>query len=307
MTTSAVPTKPGRGRNSWFPQNVLPIGLVTPAMVVLAFFIISPAVQLFLMSLTNYSPGLQNDFVGADNYVDLLSEPDFRAAAVRNVIYVISVVSMQVLVGLGIAVLLDNSLPARPFWMALLIAPFAVSSVVAVVSWKYLLDPSFGLINYILTSLGLPAILWFTGPVTAMLPIMIVAIWRGFSFVAIILFAALRAIPNELKEAARVDGASAFQIFILVRLPLIMPTLSIVALLQTILAVREFDIVQTMTRGGPGTSTELLSNFLYRSAFGNFYFGVGAAVGFVMLFITLLLGSGIIWRSFKDSTRRVFN
>jgi ABC-type sugar transport system permease subunit len=272
-------------------------------MLVLAFFIIAPAAQLFMISLTNYSPGLQDDFVGIGNYVDLLREPDFRAAALRNIVYVICVVSMQVLIGLGIAVLLDNPLPARSIWMALLIAPFAVSSVVAVVSWKYLLDPSFGLINYVVTSFGLPAIPWFTSPVTAMLPIMIVAIWRGFSFVAIILFAALRAIPAELSEAARIDGATAVQTFFLVRLPLIMPTLSIVALLQTILAVREFDIVQTMTRGGPGTSTELLSNFLYRSAFGNFYFGMGAAVGFVMLFVTLLLASGIIRRNFRESTR----
>ncbi|HVT50007.1 MAG TPA: sugar ABC transporter permease [Dongiaceae bacterium] len=290
----------GRGKlASWWRENALAIGLIFPAIAVLTVIIILPALNLFWISFNNYSPGIGSDFVGLGNYTSLIRDTGFQAAALRNVAYVVGVVLLQLLTGMGIALLLDNALPLRTLWTICLIAPFAVSPIVAVVSWKYLLDPSFGLVNYLITRLGLPPVPWFNGPATSMAGVVIVAVWKGFSFIAIILFAALRAIPSELKEAARIDGATPLQVFRYVKFPLILPALSIVALFEIIHAVREFDIIQTMTGGGPGTSTELFSNYLYRQAFGNFYFGLGASVGWIMLVVTVVLASPVIWRTYQ--------
>lgn len=292
-------TAPGRG-DRWWRRNGLALALLAPPTLLLFVFIVVPALSLLWTALTDYSPGLDPNFVGIRNFVSLVGNPGFQAAAIRNIVYVVVVVGLQLLVGLGIAVLLDNHLPFRALWMAILIAPFAVSPIVAVVSWKYLLDPSYGLANYIFSVLGLPSVPWLANPVTSMIAVVIVAVWKGFPFIAIILFAALRSVPFELKEAARIDGASTLQVFWLVTLPLIVPAISVVALFETIFAVREFDIIQTMTGGGPGGSTSLFSHYLYRTAFGNFDFGRGAAIGWIMLAVTLVLAFAIIWRTYKN-------
>lgn len=281
-------------------NNMLAAAIMAPPLALLLLMIGIPAIVLLATAFTDYSPGMPIKFVGWKNFASLLNSSVFYSILLRNIAYVIGVVSLQLLVALGIALLLDNDFPLRRVWMALLIAPFAVSPVVAVVLWKNVLDPSYGLVNYVITSLGAPPVPWMSSPLTSMIAVVIVAVWRGFPFIAIILFAALRAIPVELKEAARIDGANAFQVFWFVKLPSILPTLSIMALFETIFAVREFDTIQTMTGGGPGTSTSLLSHYLYRTAFGTFRFGLGAAVGWVMLAVTLLMAGLIIWRAYRD-------
>lgn len=273
---------------------------MAPPIALLLLMIAIPAIVLLATAFTDYSPGMPIKFVGWRNFGTLLGSSTFYSILVRNIAYVVGVVSLQLLVGLGIALLLDNELRLRRVWMALLIAPFAVSPVVAVVVWKNLLDPSYGLVNYVISMVGLTPVPWMSNPMTSMIAIVIVAVWRGFPFIAIILFAALRGIPGDLKEAARLDGASAFQVFRFIKLPSIMPALSIMALFETIFAVREFDIIQTMTGGGPGTSTSLLSHYLYRTAFGTFRFGLGATVGWVMLALTMLMAAAIIWRAYRD-------
>jgi multiple sugar transport system permease protein len=297
-TTATPPSPFARGHR--FSETVIAATAVTPPMLLMLLFIGIPAVALLATAFTDYSPGIDAEFIGMKNFTTLFNSPVFYAILLRNIGYVIGVVSLQLLVALGIALLLDNELPLRRLWMALLIAPFAISPVVGVVIWKNLLDPSYGLVNYVITSLGLPAVPWMSTPLTSMLAVVIVAVWRGFPFIAIILFAALRGIPTEVKEAAKIDGATAFQIFWHVKLPFIMPALSIMALFETIFAVREFDTIQTMTGGGPGTSTSLLSHYLYRTAFGTFRFGMGAAVGWVMLALTMLMAALIIWRAYRD-------
>lgn len=274
--------------------------IMAPPLALLILMIGVPAIVLLATAFTDYSPGMPVKFVGWKNFTSLLSSATFYSILLRNIVYVVGVVTLQVLVALGVALLLDTDLRWRRLWLALLIAPFAVSPVVGVVVWKNLLDPSYGLVNYAITMLGLPPVPWMSNPLTSMIAVVIVVVWRGFPFIAIILFAALRGIPVELKEAARIDGANAFQVFRFIRLPSIMPALSIMALFETIFAVREFDTIQTMTGGGPGTSTSLLSHYLYRTAFGTFRFGLGATVGWVMLALTVAMAAVIIWRAYRD-------
>ena len=283
----------------WFEKNALALLLLLPGVAVLCAWIILPALNLLWVSLTDYSPGLEANFVGPSNYVALLRDPEFHAAALRNIAYVFGVVTLQVSVGLGIALLLDNPIPFRGFFMALLIAPYAVSPIVSVVMWKYMLDPNFGIVNYAFATLGLPKVPWFGNPTTSMIAVVLVAVWTSFSFTAIIAFAALRSIPRELLEAARVDGVTRWQMFCNVRLPLILPSLSVVILFEVITTIREFGIIQTMTGGGPGTSTEIFSLYLYRQSFGYFDFGRGAAVGWIMLAVTLLLSGLLVRRTYR--------
>jgi ABC-type sugar transport system permease subunit len=280
-------------------RHGLALALILPAVLVLCAWILVPAINLLWVSLTDYSPGMDTSFVGLRNYTTLIADPEFHAAAIRNVIYVFGVVFLQVAVGLGIALLLDNPIPFRGLFMALLIAPYAVSPIVSVVIWKYMLDPNFGIFNYLLLTVGLPKVPWFSNPTTSMVAVVLVAVWSSFSFTAIVTFAALRAIPAEMVEAARVDGVTRWQLFRYVKFPLILPSLSIVLLFEVIATIREFGIIQTMTGGGPGTSTEIFALYLYRQSFGYFEFGKGAAVGWVMLVVTLLLSAFLVRRSYR--------
>lgn len=300
MTTRGRPAPTSRALSRDASGHALSALIMAPPLALLILMIGAPAIVLLATAFTDYSPGMPVTFVGWKNFASLLSSATFYSILLRNIVYVVGVVTLQVLVALGVALLLDTDLRWRRLWLALLIAPFAVSPVVGVVVWKNLLDPSYGLVNYAITMLGLPPVPWMSNPLTSMIAVVIVVVWRGFPFIAIILFAALRGIPTELKEAARIDGANAFQVFRFIRLPSIMPALSIMALFETIFAVREFDTIQTMTGGGPGTSTSLLSHYLYRTAFGTFRFGLGATVGWVMLALTVAMAAAIIWRAYRD-------
>lgn len=291
-------TRPS-GRSHWN-RTPVALALLLPITFVLAFIILVPSIQLLWLSLTDYSPGLGGSFVGLKNYVWILTDPAFQAALARNLFYVFIVVGCEILIGFGIALFLQQPIPLRPLWMALVIAPYAVSPIVAVVMWKYMLDPSFGVVNYMLTSIGLPAVKWLSTPTTSMAAIVIVAVWKEFSFTTIVLFAALSTVPREIYEAAKIDGARPTQILRLVTIPLIMPAISIVVLFRVIFTLREFGIPQTFTGGGPGTSTEILSLYLYKEAFRYSNFGSGAATGWIMLVVTVLLSSVLIRRTFRS-------
>jgi multiple sugar transport system permease protein len=280
--------------NTW-----LAAALLGPVAIVLLAIIVVPSIDLLFMSFTDASPGMDTEWVGWKNYVRILSNPDFQAALLRNVIFVVTVVGLEMLVGLGIALLLENPLPLRGLWMALIVAPYAVSPIVAVVMWKYMLDPNFGVVNFMMGSAGFPTVAWFTSAGTSMAGIIIIAVWKEFSFVTIVSFAALKAIPNDFVEAARIDGAGYPQILRHIKLPMILPALSIVMMFRIIYTLREFAIVHTTTGGGPGTSTEILALYLYKQAFRYLNFGAGAATGWLMLLATLLLAGFLVRRTYR--------
>jgi multiple sugar transport system permease protein len=278
---------------------VLAVLLIAPLLLVLTLVILVPALQLLWISLTNLVPGRPAEFVGLDNYAYVLTDPAFIGALTRNIAYVLIVVTLELVVGFGIALLLQHPFRWRPLWFAIILAPYAVSPIVAVVMWKYMLDPNFGIVNYTLSSVGLPTVAWLSDSVTSMAAIILVAVWKEFAFTTIVLFAALTAIPKDLEEASRVDGATAWQNLIFVKIPLIAPAAVIVLLFRIIFTLREFGIPWTMTGGGPGTSTEILSIYLYKQAFRYSDFGGGAATGWVMLIVTVLLSSFLIRRTFS--------
>jgi ABC-type sugar transport system permease subunit len=280
-------------------RTLVAFALLSPMLVALAVFVVIPACQLLWISLTDLSPGRPAKFIGLENYEFVLTDPAFIAALLRNVAFVLVVVTLEVAIGFGVALILETRFPLQPLWFAIILAPFAVSPIVAVVMWKYMLDPSFGIVNYVITSVGLPVVPWMTGPATSVAVVVIIAVWKEAAFTTIILFAALSAIPKELYEATKIDGATAWQRLIYVKIPLIAPALAVVVLFRIIFTLREFGIPWTLTGGGPGTSTEILSIYLYKQAFRYSDFGVGAAIGWLMLAVTVLLSGFLIRRTFR--------
>lgn len=273
--------------------------LLLPAFLTLTIVIVIPSGFLLLLSATNYSPGMDYEFVGLDNYVALLSDRKFIEALVRNCFFVLVTVGAEIVIGFGIALLLQFPFPLRRLWLALLLTPFAVSPIVAVAMWKYMLDPSFGIVNYYMSGLGLPTIQWLSSGPSSMAAIVLVAIWKDFAFCTIVMYAALSTVPKELTEAATIDGATAVQRFWRVTFPLVLPALTVVALFRVIYALREFGIPWTMTKGGPGSSTEIMAIYLYRQAFSFSDYGTGAAVGWLMLAFTLLSSIYLVRRSYR--------
>jgi multiple sugar transport system permease protein len=187
--------------------------------------------------------------------------------------------------GLGIALLLNIDLPWIGLFRTALVVPMMITPIVAALSWKLLLDPDHGVVNYWIGS----HIVWLGRPDTALLSVMVVNLWQNSPYVAILLLAGLRSLPSEPVEAASIDGASLLQVFWHITLPLLKPYILVALLLRTIFEFRAFDNIYVMTSGGPANATMTLSMFTYLASFVRFDLSLGAAASWLMLFICLLL------------------
>ncbi|HOQ78420.1 MAG TPA: sugar ABC transporter permease [Candidatus Cloacimonas sp.] len=208
--------------------------------------------------------------------------------------------SFELIIGLEGAILLNKRFKFQPLWVCLILSPYAISPVVSVVIWKYLLDPSYGMINYLITRFGFQPIIWFSTPLTSFIPISLVSVWKNFPFLVIILYAALTAIPEEIIEASKIDGVKGFTLFRLVTLPLILPALLVGLMFRMIFLIRTFELVWVFTGGGPGRSTEILAIHLYKEAFLYLNFGKASALAWILLTITFTLSNYIMRSSNKN-------
>jgi multiple sugar transport system permease protein len=209
------------------------------------------------------------------------------------------VVHQELLLGLGVALLFASGLPARGLLLAVVLAPYAVSEVAAVVMWRYLFDPEVGHVTYALQALGLPALDWAVSPTHGLLLVALLSVWLHLPFTFMILYAARLAIPLELYEAARIDGGSPWQVFRRITLPLLVPAILIAALFRMIFAFRLFSEVWLLTAGGPARTTEVVAVYLYLEAFRYNAFGAAAATGWLMVVGSMLLAAPYLWRLAK--------
>ena len=194
-------------------------------------------------------------------------------------------VTTELACGLGIALLLDIDLPCIGFFRTALVVPMMITPIVAALCWKLLLDPDNGVINYWIGS----HIVWLGRPDTALISVMVVNLWQNAPYVAVLLLAGLRSLPGEPLEAASFDGASRWQVFLHVILPLLRPYILVALLLRTIFEFRAFDNIYVMTSGGPANATMSLSMFTYLASFVRFDLSLGAAASWLMLLMSLLL------------------
>jgi multiple sugar transport system permease protein len=275
------------------------LALLAPAPALVFVVLLVPALYLVWLSLHVSSFGLQPRFVGLENYARILADAYFWRALLNTGIVVLVVVHVELLLGLCMALLFASGLPMRRLMLAAVLAPYAVSEVAAVVMWRYLFDPEVGHVSYALQALGLPALDWAVNPTHGLFLVALLSVWLHLPFTFMILYAARLAIPTELYEASRIDGASPWQVFRRISLPLLVPALLIAALFRMIFAFRLFSEVWLLTGGGPARSTEVVAVYLYLEAFRYNAFGAASATGWLMVVGSLLLAAPYLWRLAK--------
>jgi multiple sugar transport system permease protein len=259
---------------------------------VIGVFTVVPLVYVGYLSLADLRAGeAVGAFVGTANYEFVLQDRS-TLTAFRNTFYFSTVsVLLATTVGVGIALLLDADAPGGRVLLAAAVLPWAIPEVVNALMWKWIFDFNWGALNAVLVALRIiPKYrAWFSDGPTAMHALVFAYSWKLVPFVVIILYAALRTIPAELLESARIDGAAGLRLLRYITLPLIMPALTVAILLCVIFSMRAFDLVYLLTRGGPGESTTVLSYYTYAKTFEFGDFGAGAAVSVLLAGATLCL------------------
>lgn len=277
---------------------------MTPAVVLVLTVLVLPALYVAWLSLASSTYGKAPQFVGLANYAKVLADPYFWRAMRNTLVIVIVVVNLELLLGLGMALLFNSGLPGRRFMLAAVLAPYAVSEVSAAVVWRFLFDMDAGPANWLLQWMGLPALEWSVVPAHGLTLVILLSIWLHLPFTFLILYAARLAIPGDLYEAARIDGASAWQAFRRITVPLLMPAILLASLFRYIFVFRLFSEVWLMTAGGPARTTEVVGVYLYQEAFRYNDFGAASATGWIMVIVSLLLGSAYLWALRRDMVSR---
>lgn len=253
--------------------------------------LVIPGCYVLWLSLHASTFGQSPTYVGMGNYVHVLGDAYFWRALRNTVIVVLTVVHVELLLGLGIALLFASGVPGKPFLLAAILAPYAVSEVSAAVIWRFLFDAQAGPANLALAALGLPALEWSINPGHGLALISLLSIWLNLPFTFLILYAARLSIPGSLYEAAKVDGARPLRCFRDITLPLLMPAILLAMLFRYIFVFRIFSEVWLLTGGGPARQTEVVGVYLYQEAFTFNAFGGASATGWIMVLISLVLGA----------------
>lgn len=272
--------------------------LMLPAILLLALMSIGPALYLFWSSLwnTNLLSPEKAQFVGLQNYIDVLTSPQTWNRFTITFVFVILAVSIELVLGLLLALLLDRPGIDIKVATSLLLLPMAVTPVVAALILRALLNPLYGWVDYYGMEWGLmdQPIEWLSQPLTAWIAVIGLDVWQWTSFVALILLAGLQGMDREPYEAAAIDGAGAWATFRRITLPMLVPFLVIAVLLRTIEAFKTFGTIQVLTNGGPNGSTEIVNLAIYRVALQNFQVGAGAALGIVFLVVVSVVASQLL-------------
>jgi multiple sugar transport system permease protein len=260
-----------------------------PAVAVLFLLVVLPIAFNLYLAFTKWTVGLgQPRWIGFDNFVELVTDE-----RVWNGVWVMMLFSglslaLELGLGLAIAIYFNREFRGSELVQALYIFPFAATPVAVALIWRIMLNPEIGVLNYLLRSVGLPGSLWVSSEHTAVLSLVMVDVWKWTPMITLIVLAGLKSLPPEPYEAARIDGASAFQIFRHITLPLIRPVLIAALMLRSLDNLKEFDMIYTITQGGPGTASETLYLYSYQVGFGFFKAGYGSALMVVVFLIVLV-------------------
>src|SRR5215211_2281577 len=276
--------------------------LLLPSVGFLLLMTIFPTIYSLWMSMQQYNlsrPDLAH-FVGARNYVQLLSD-DISWKAVRTtLLFSVSALVLQFLVGLFIANLFDQERRGMNLLRTLFIIPVFASPVALGLTWRYMYQPGYGLINHILESLGLPRVNWLASTEWALPAVIAVDVWQWTPFVTLILLAGMQSISPEVTEAAELDGLTRFQYLWRIALPLLTPIIVVVGLIRLIDALKTFDLIYIITRGGPGTTTYTLPLHAYAIGFASFLMGKSAAIAWVIVIVINVFTVVFLWLLAKE-------
>lgn len=287
-----VPT-PRRRRKSPQGSRWTPYFFIAPAAVYLLIFQGIPLIQEMHLSFTQTSllaPN-KNVWVGFDNFTALFAESEFNKTLLTTLVYVVACVFFAITVGMGAALLLNANFRGRGIARSLIMIPWAAPSVAVALVTTWMLNAQYGIINRALAAvgLGIPDGAWLDSQAYAMPAILVTTIWALFPFTSVVLLAALQSVPEEVKEAAIMDGAGKLWVFRVVIWPTIKPTVAVLMVLMTIWSIRRFELIWLMTQGGPVKATNTLVIDLYSRAFQQNDIGKAAAVGMVGIVISLII------------------
>jgi multiple sugar transport system permease protein len=282
--------------------------LLFPAMAVLAGLAVVPILVLLWLSLRYKVPAFGIDaFAGLEHYMVLLQSPRFWNSLGVTIYFAGVSVALETALGLGLAIVLAYRVPGVGWARALILLPWAIPTVVTAKLWDWMYHPELGIVNYLLQAGALTAapVNWLGTPAWAIHAAIIADVWRTTPFVVILLLAGLATISPDLYRAAALDGASLWQSFRHITLPLLRPILLVVVLFRLIDALRAFDLLYVMTGGGPADSTETLSIFAYKILFQSLQFGYGSAIGVTIFLIVTLASLLLLWIGRADFRRLV--
>jgi len=269
----------------WRPPSYWPF--VIPALVVVLAVIVFPWVFTIWMSLNEWKVGAPTTFVGFANYIRLPNDPRFVESVEHTLVYTTLSVLLPLLFGTFAAVVFHANFRGRGVLRAIFIMPMMATPVAIALVWTMMFHPQLGVLNYLLSLVGLPPQLWVFHPATVIPSLVLVETWQWTPLVMLIVLGGIAAIPTEPYESAQIDGASHWQMFRYITLPLVTPFLFIAAMIRMIDAVKSFDIIFAITQGGPGSASETINLYLYSVAFIYYDLGYGSAIA-VMLFLLIV-------------------
>ncbi|MEO0668823.1 MAG: sugar ABC transporter permease [Pseudomonadota bacterium] len=275
-------------------NRLSPYMFMAPAIFIMAIALLYPLGYMIWGSFRDWNPSQsigEAEFVGLKNYITLWNDPNFHESLVVTLRFAFFVVSIEMVLGVGLALLLDRDIRGMSVLRTMFILPMMIAPVVVGLMWRYMYHPTIGTFNRFLESIGLPKVDWLGD--YALTSIIIADIWQWTPFIFILSLAALQSLPRSALEAARIDGATAWQQIWHIKLPLMMPVLIVTGLLRLIDAFKVLEVILVMTNGGPGLSTEILALRISRTATEFRELGVAAAMSNYLLILLLLLTVGM--------------
>jgi multiple sugar transport system permease protein len=273
---------------------------IGPALIILVITSVYPVVYSLVLSTFDWKWGTDMDFVGLRNYTRLLTSSSFWQILGHTLYFTVGAVTVEMTLGLGLAVVVNRLGFGVGVIRTLLLTPLMVSGIIVSLMWKILLDPTLGIVNYLFQQLGLPTLAWLGATNTAMPSIILIDSWWQTAFVFIVLSAGLQSLPREPFEAAEVDGASGWQSFRYLTLPMLRPVLLTVLIFRTIDTLKVFDIIFGTTGGGPAQSTEVVQTLAYRTAFD--FLQLSRSMTIMVIFSIIILAISLVYLRMGDGS-----
>lgn len=299
ITAGAAPRRPRR-RTAWRAA-----GFVLPVWVYVLCFYVYPLASNVKMGFQNYSVASfytgQAPFVGFANYTAIFRDPQFTSIVTNTVLFTVGSLAFQFAIGMGLAVFFRRVFPLNGVLRSLLLVPWLLPLVVSGTVWRWMMYNDSGVINYTLLHLHLigQPVPWLASTNVSLVAVILVNIWVGIPFNMVILYGGLQALPDQVFEAAALDGANAWQRFTRITLPMLRPVILVVLTLGLIYTVKVFDIIMIVTQGGPANSSQTLTTYAYDLSFSQLEFGRGAAVGNILILVAVVF-AGIYLRAVRD-------
>jgi multiple sugar transport system permease protein len=267
-------------------QALFGYALLLPAGLLMVVLVGIPFLRALWLSFHKKLLGADDaPWIGLQNYTTLVSDPTFWQAVENTFIFTVGSIVCKLALGVTIALVLNEALPLRNLWRSIVLLPYAMPTLVSVLVWKWMYNDVAGVLNYLATQAGFTdhPILWLGDPHIALPSVIAVNVWRGFPFFVITILAGLQTVPQELYDAAKVDGAGVWARFRQITVPGILPVIAVVTLFSTILTFNDFSIIWILTQGGPGNATQVLATLTYKISIPGLELGKGVAVSVLML------------------------